>query len=446
MATRRPKGISGTTRTSAVFAPATSPADPGALARSIGERIKRARVAAGLTQQQLAAPRYSKAYISALEHGQSRPSMAALTFLAERLGLPATHFLEDAPAGWTRLEADLALAASRWQEAVDAYEALLAGETGQARRAELLLGLAEARAGLDQAAPTIAAAAEASRIFSELGRPAEAALADYWLSAGVYEQGNTREASAILESTLAKVRAGLRVEPDFQARLLMALAANGSRTGDHQVALSYLEELRSLNEALDDRRRGVYFYGLAHSYRATGDFEAAIRAGLTGLGLLRAAGLELEWAGLLNGLARSYLALGNVAKAAEAISEARTTFERLGDRRWLSYVNEADAEVHLAAGDLSEGARLGTLALELAEIEHDETGIIDALLVLARLSRAHAAKADALASYARAAELVERSGHPARIREVLGEYADLLAEAGEQGRAYELMRRALRAG
>lgn len=428
------------------MAAAAAPADRGALARAIGERIKHARLAAGLTQQQLAAPRYTKAYISALEHGQSRPSMAALSFIAERLGMPATRFLEDAPATWTRLAADLALASSRWQEAADAYEALLETETARGRRAELLLGLAEARAGLDQAQPTIAAASEASRIFGELGRQAEAALADYWLSSGLYEQGNTREAVAILEGTLAKVRAGLRVEPDFQARLLMALASNASRDGDHAVALSYLEELRSLSDQLDDRRRGIFFYGLAHSYRETGDYEAAIRSGLTGLTLLRSAGLEMEWAGILNGLARSYLAVGNVAKAAEAVGEARRTFERLGDRRWLSYVNEADAEVRLAQGDVAASARLGAEALELAEAEQDDQGILDALLVLARVSRAQGAMADALGRYVRAAALVERSGRPARIREVLGEYADLLAETGEQGRAYEVMRRALQAG
>ena len=39
------------------------------LARRIGQRIREARHRAGLTQQQLAGERYTKAYVSALETG-----------------------------------------------------------------------------------------------------------------------------------------------------------------------------------------------------------------------------------------------------------------------------------------------------------------------------------------------------------------------------------------
>lgn len=416
------------------------------LARAIGGRIRRARLAAGLTQQALAAPRYTKAYISALETGQSKPSMVALTFIAKRLGLPTSRFLEDEPRAWTRLAADLELAAGRWQVAADAYQALLDQESNRGRRAELLLGLAEAWAGLDRGREAVATASEASQIFLDSKSEAQVALASYWLACGEYQQGNTVESKAILESILARVRAGLRVEPDFQARLLMALSSNASQDGEHAVALAYLEEIRGLSEQLDDRRRGVYLFDLAHSYRETGDYEAAVRAGLAGLVLLRAAGLDSEWAGLLNGLARSYLALGNTVKAAEAVQEARTTFERLGDRRWLSYVNEADAEVHLAQGDVVGTVRLAQEALALAETVGDEKGALDALLVLARARRADGHTQDVVELFARAAELVQRWGRPARIREVLGEYADVLAEDGQRELAFEVMRKALHVG
>ena len=64
--------------------------DESALAEAIGARIKQARLAAGLTQAQLAGDRYTKAYVSALEHGLAKPSMAALTFLSERLGVESS--------------------------------------------------------------------------------------------------------------------------------------------------------------------------------------------------------------------------------------------------------------------------------------------------------------------------------------------------------------------
>lgn len=414
------------------------------IATEIGRRIRASRIGAGLTQHELASPRYTKAYISALENGSCKPSMAALTYIADRLGMPVVRFLEDGGGGWSRLAADLELAAGHWQQAVDAYTELLAGETNEGRRAEILLGLAEACAGMDMATEAVTAAAEASDTFDRLGRGAEAALARYWLACGVYQQGNTGESKAILEEILARVRAGLAVEPDFHARLLMALSSNASQDGEHESALGYLAEIRHLADQLDDRRRGVYLFDLSHSYRETGDYEAAIRTGLAGLALLRAANLDFEWAGLLNGLARSYLALGNTAKAAEAIREARATFERLGDRRWLSYVSEADAEVCLAAGDADAAARHAEEALALAEDVLDEKGALDALVTLARARRERGLTEEVLALYDRAADLARKWGRASRIREVMGEYADALAEAGHQARAFDVARSALR--
>src|SRR5918997_5069640 len=95
------------------------------LARRIGHRIREARQRVGLTQQQLAGERYTKAYVSALETGIARPSMVALTYLAERLNLPASHFLDVEHPAWNRLEVDMRLASGAWQEAVDGYTALL---------------------------------------------------------------------------------------------------------------------------------------------------------------------------------------------------------------------------------------------------------------------------------------------------------------------------------
>ena len=416
------------------------------IARRIGTRIREARHAAGLTQQQLAAGRYTKAYVSALEHGQAKPSMAALHFFAERLGMPAARFLDEQPTGWTRLAADLELAAGRWPQAVDAYEALLEAECPPGIRAELLLGLAEGLAGLDRGAEATRAAAEAAQQFARLGREADEALANYWLSCGEYQQGNTREARAILDGILARVRTGLQVEPDFRLRLLMALSSNASRDGDHTVALAYLEEIRGLSAGLDDRRRGVYLFDLAFSYRNTGDYEAAIRTGTAGLALLRAAQAEFEAASLQRDLALSYLAIGNPAKARESIQAAREVFERLSDRRWLAYVADTEARVSLAEGDQERAARQAEQALALAEETSNDFAALGALLTLARLNGAQGQEDAALVLYARAADVARREGKPARVREVLGEYAEALAARGNHELAYAVAREAMKAG
>ncbi len=409
-------------------------------------RIRRARLAAGLTQQQLAADRYTKAYVSALENGLSRPSMAALTYFAERLGLPTSRFLEDDVDGWTRLQADLELAAGRWQQAVDAYQALLEQSPAAVSRAELLLGLAEAFAGLDRARDAVGAASTAAQLFASQGREAEAALASYWLSCGQYQQGNTAEARALLEGILTKLRAGLRVEPDFQARVLMALSSNASLEGEHVVALSYLEEIRGLSEQLDDRRRAVFLFDLAFSYRHTGDYEAAIRTGTAALALFRVAQAEFEAASLQRDLALSYLALGSIDKADEAVSAARHFFEHLDDRLWLSYVTDTEAQITLARGEAGPAAELAGRALTLAEETPNDFAALGALLTLARAHRAQGLDSEALGYYERAADLARREGKPARIRLVLGELAEALAGVGDHERAFSLLREAVSAG
>src|SRR3990170_8015864 len=87
------------------------------LAQAIGARLRVERRRRSLTQAALAGERYTKAYISALENGLAKPSMAALNYLAGRLGIPATRLLSEEGSTWTRLEVDVRLAAGDWQSA-----------------------------------------------------------------------------------------------------------------------------------------------------------------------------------------------------------------------------------------------------------------------------------------------------------------------------------------
>ena len=64
----------------------------------------------------------------------------------------------------------------------------------------------------------------------------------------------------------------------------------------------------------------------------------------------------------------------------------------------------------------------------------------------AKAEYALARPAAADASFERAAELARTSARPGRLREVLAEWADLLAQLGEHRRAYEVSREALRTG
>jgi len=66
---------------------------PSKIGKSVGEKLRAARVAQHYTQSQLAAPDFSVSYISAIERGQIHPSLRALEILATRLGLSSTQLL-----------------------------------------------------------------------------------------------------------------------------------------------------------------------------------------------------------------------------------------------------------------------------------------------------------------------------------------------------------------
>lgn len=414
------------------------------LAHRVGERIRMARRRAGMTQAQLAGDRYTKAYISALETGITRPSMVALNYVADRLGLPASHFLGDPHPIWGRLEVDMRLAAGDWLGAADGYRALLEGTLGDVARAEALRGLAEAEARQDHGRDAIAAAAEAAKIFTGLGRAGDAALARYWLAYGTYLTDNEGDARTQLQGLLAQVRGGLRVEPDFEMRLLTALAAVESRVGEHGRSLAYLEEARGLSEDLDDRRRANFLFNLAISYRETGDLEAAIRVGQQGLALYRAAGAPFESATIENDLALAYLATGNLDRAAELAAGAHEQFESAGDDRFLAAVLDTEAQIALAGGKHDRALALSARSHQLARDTGNRLAEIAALLTAARVFRAQGQREEAEERYRSAADLARSGNGEGRLRALLGEWADLRAEAGDYQGAYELTAEAVR--
>jgi tetratricopeptide (TPR) repeat protein len=96
-------------------------------ASRLGQRLRALRIAAGLTQDGLAEGKFSKEYISQIERGKTRPTVATIEWLAERLGVDPA-FLSDGVSieERTKVEALLARAeaqteAHRHEEAIAAY-------------------------------------------------------------------------------------------------------------------------------------------------------------------------------------------------------------------------------------------------------------------------------------------------------------------------------------
>jgi transcriptional regulator with XRE-family HTH domain len=414
------------------------------LARQVGSRLKAARLRAGLTQRELAEPRYTKAYISALENGLIKPSMAALRFLARRLGTVPAAFLADEDTHWQRLDAELRLASGDWQAAADRFEAILETDSAGVGRGLSLLGLAEATYRLGRALDAIGYASEARELLAAANRRAEAGRATYWLAAGHHASGDSSRARILLEGMLAGDTADA-ADPDLRVRVLVALAAVVSQVGDGGAAIGLLEEARRAGADLDDRRRAALLYSLAQSYRMTGDLEGAVRTGIESLSLFRAVDARAEMASIENELALTYLGLGSLKEAARYADAARTQMERENDQFWLAHLGDTEARIALARNDLDGAARHAASAIELATSAGNKKALVDALLTAARTARRRGDPETATAALEQA-EAQAMDGPPARLRQVLSERSELAAESGDHASAYEFGRRALALG
>lgn len=61
----------------------------------LGEKIRRARMEAGLSQRQLCGEEITRNMLSLIENGSAKPSMKTLQYLASRLGKSVSYFLEE---------------------------------------------------------------------------------------------------------------------------------------------------------------------------------------------------------------------------------------------------------------------------------------------------------------------------------------------------------------
>lgn len=61
----------------------------------LGEKLRQARLEAGLSQRQLCGDAITRNMLSLIEHGNAKPSMDTLKCLAARLGKPVSYFLEE---------------------------------------------------------------------------------------------------------------------------------------------------------------------------------------------------------------------------------------------------------------------------------------------------------------------------------------------------------------
>lgn len=90
---------------------------------TLGEKLKTARLEAGLSQKALCGEQISRNMLSQIEHGTARPSMDTLRYLADRLGKPMGFFLDGETNSSPNLtciqNARAAWQAGQWERTLD---------------------------------------------------------------------------------------------------------------------------------------------------------------------------------------------------------------------------------------------------------------------------------------------------------------------------------------
>ena len=201
---------------------------------TLGEKIRQARLEAGLSQRQLCGEEVTRNMLSQIENGTARPSMNTLTYFAARLGKPISYFLEEdavySPNQELIFRAREAVTQKNAQEVVRLLSNFRMPDPVFDTEAQLLLRLAT----LQQASDALSAGQlpYAVRLLEELGQItggycAEALERERLLLLGSAAPRRRREVCALLPSLdpelLLRARVALEDgEPDHCAALLEA--------------------------------------------------------------------------------------------------------------------------------------------------------------------------------------------------------------------------------
>lgn len=112
----------------------------------LGEKLRQARLEAGLSQRELCGEEITRNMLSQIEHGAAGPSMGTLRYLAARLGKPVSFFLEEdavaSPNQGVMEEARRRYDAGDWAGTVEALKNYRGPDAIFDREQGLLLALA----------------------------------------------------------------------------------------------------------------------------------------------------------------------------------------------------------------------------------------------------------------------------------------------------------------
>jgi len=423
----------------------------------LGERVRQLRVAAGLTQTDLAGDRFSKEYISQIERGKTRPTTETVEWLALRLGVDA-GFLASGVSADERAKAEAILARAdalsqehRFDEAIAEYTRALPAVlgTGAAElRVRALNGEAMAHAQAGNVKEGLALLTE-SRALVESETFTDVDRADVLYRVGVcrYKLSSISTAVGLFDEALSLAeRSGLPCD-ELKLNVFAWRSRCYRRQRDYEASREDVERALELAEALRDARAlaPVYFQAsmlaerdghwvLARTYaeKAKAHYEEVADRGNVGR--------------LLNNLGAMDFLLGSPEEAIERFKQAYAIALEVDRSEDAATAVSSLAQVHLRTGDVKRAEEQARLALEiigerddmLDEVGNARLVLGRALLEQSRLDEAETAFAESEDAFAQ----LSSASHRAAAWIAQG---DLATRRGDERRAAVLYRRAAEA-
>ena len=228
----------------------------------LGEKIRAARLEAGLSQRQLCGDTITRNMLSQIENGSARPSMDTLRYLAGRLGKSLSYFLED-EAVTSPNQAVMADARAAWaRKDFAAVGDLLAAYRGPDPVFDQEFQLLQA---LDLMALAKQAIGDARLPYAEdlLEQAGDAGAASFY-----YTPALERERLLLLAQASAAPPAQLAALLPADDRELLLRAASALEDGDHHRAAVLLE-------AAQDRASPLWNLHRGNAHFAAGEFSQA---------------------------------------------------------------------------------------------------------------------------------------------------------------------------
>jgi transcriptional regulator with XRE-family HTH domain len=397
---------------------------------SLGARIRRLRLERGLTQRELAEPRYTRAFLAAIEAGVRVPTAETLAHIADTLGVDADDLRHGRPADAARTLADVLAEArrelSRGKVAEAAAKASQVAE--QARRYALpelecravhLTGDVELHRG------DVSAAIQRYTSAKTLIGPHDGTLRAAVVAREAYclqITGATADAITLLETELRTVRAATDPDPDALIRLTSALVYLFLELDWRERARRLEREALPLLPRVRNREWHAQFTVTVAQLRRDNDLtllDGALEF-YTSQDLTREIGI-CQWA-------YGYVLrrVGRVREAAERFEQARAILRDVGAVQDLAGATLELAEARRLDGDLDGAERLATEAADICRRTQHQECMAEADRVLGRIAGARSPGdpvADQLLS--RAADRYAESGLVAELvttSRLLGEH------------------------